>query len=167
MDGTLFFEKVFFLLFHKWPRFTLEKVPLGNVIKVSYSYISVISIEVIFHFSLIITSWAKLRSLRIPFIFVVFVLFFMILLKSFWFWPYFFTKWIAYLSNMIWWFFTDFFQIFTDFHPIFRFLHRMDCLLLTNYMIISFSRYLSGFRIFIKSLNIFYFSVYFAHEVGF
>ena len=70
-----FLKKFFFLLFHKWPRFTLEKVPLGNVIKVSYSYISVISIEVIFHFSLIITSWAKLRSLRIPFIFVVFVLF--------------------------------------------------------------------------------------------
>ena len=36
-----------------------------------------------------------------------------------WVWPYFFTKWIVYLSNMIWWnFFPDFFR-FPDFFPDF------------------------------------------------
>ena len=96
-----------------------------------------------------------------------------------WFWPYFITYWMFYLSNMIWWFhfrdffrFPDLFRIFPDFHQIFRFLHKIDSLLLKNYMIFFFSENFSGFRIFsgffqifIKSLNSFCFLVYSAHEV--
>ena len=84
----------------------------------------------------VFTSWAKLRSLKITF--------------------------FVFLFLFLWWFFSNLkismgltifgqvtyqiwyddiiFLIFLYFHQIFRFLHRMDCLVLTYYLMILFSK---------------------------